>query len=158
MNANDVLRYGHLTVLATLDLLPADQADTPGVCGVWSAKDVVAHLASYELVLVDLLQAFVAGGQREFVNPMDAAFNDEQVAQRRQLSMAAARDEYERAYGRVGELIRQIPVEQRRQAGELPWYGAEYDLEDYLVYSFYGHKREHSAQIAAFCDTLRPPQ
>lgn len=154
MNANDVLRYGHLTVLATLDLLPEGQAETPGVCGVWSAKDVVAHLASYELALVDLLQAFVAGSQRAYASPIDAAFNDEQVARRRQLSMAEARDEYERAYGRVGELIRQLPDEQRRRAGELPWYGAEYDLEDYLVYSFYGHKREHSAQIAAFCDTL----
>lgn len=156
MNANDVLRYGHLTVLATLDLLPEDQAETPGVCGVWSAKDVIAHLASYELALADLLEAFVAGRQRAFVSPIDAAFNDEQVAQRRRLSLAEARDEYERAYARVGELIRQVPAEQRRQAGELPWYGAEYDLEDYLAYAFYGHKREHSAQIAVFCDRLRP--
>jgi hypothetical protein len=158
MNANDVLRYGHLTLLATLDLLPEGHAETPGVCGVWSAKDVVAHLASYELVLVDLLESFVAGRQQGFINPMDAAFNDEQVARRRHLSMAEARDEYERTYGQVSELIGQIPVEQRRRAGELPWYGPEYDLEDYLVYSFYGHKREHSAQIAAFCDTLRPAE
>jgi hypothetical protein len=156
MNGNDVLRYGHLTLLATLDALPAGHGESPGVCGFWSAKDVVAHLASYELALVDLLEAFVAGRQREFVSPIDEAFNDEQVARRRHLSMAEARDEYERAYGRVGDLIRQVPAEQRRRAGELPWYGAEYDLEDYLVYAFYGHKREHSAQIAAFCDTLRP--
>jgi hypothetical protein len=156
MNANDVLRYGHLTLLATLDALPAGQAEAPGVCGVWSAKDVVAHLASYELLLAELLEAFVAGRQQAFVSPMDAAFNDEQVARRRSLSLAEARDEYERAYGRVSELIGQVPAEQRRQAGELPWYGAEYDLEDYLVYAFYGHKREHSAQIAAFCDRLRP--
>ncbi len=156
MNANDVLRYGHLTVLATLDLLPAGHAEDPGVCGVWSTKDVLAHLASYELVLAELLESFVAGRQQAFANPIDAAFNDEQVAQRRHLSLAEARDEYEQAYGRVSELIQQIPAEQRRRAGELPWYGAEYDLEDYLVYSFYGHKREHSAQIAAFCDTIRP--
>jgi len=41
-----------------------------------------------------------------------------------------------------------------RQAGTLPWYGLEYALDDFLVYAFYGHKREHSAQIAAFRDRL----
>ena len=31
---------------------------------------------------------------------------------------------------------------------------SEYSLEDFIVYTFYGHKREHSAQIAAFRDRL----
>jgi hypothetical protein len=150
MNATEVLHYGHLTLLSTLDTLPEDRASSAGVCGVWSAKDVVAHLASYELVLVSLLEAFVAGSQETFESPMDADFNDAQVAQRQHLSMAEARAEYERAYRRVSELIIQIPHAQLREAGMLPWYGAEYDLEDFLVYSFYGHKREHSAQLAAF--------
>ena len=39
-----------------------------------------------------------------------------------------------------------------RQSGTLPWYGMEYALDDFLVYIYYGHKREHSAQIAAFRD------
>ncbi len=39
--------------------------------------------------------------------------------------------------------------------GTLPWYGMEYALDDFIVYTFYGHKREHSAQIAAFGDLLR---
>ena len=42
----------------------------------------------------------------------------------------------------------------RRQAGLIDWYGAEYDLEDFLIYSYYGHKREHSAQIEVFKDLL----
>lgn len=41
-----------------------------------------------------------------------------------------------------------------RKVGALPCYGAEYDLEDFIVYSFYGHKREHCAQIAVYRDTL----
>jgi len=31
---------------------------------------------------------------------------------------------------------------------------AVYALDDFLVYAYYGHKREHSAQIAAFRDRL----
>ena len=48
--------------------------------------------------------------------------------------------------------IRPDPAE--HQAGTLPWYGMAYSLDDVLVYMYYGHKREHSAQIAAFRDRL----
>ena len=43
---------------------------------------------------------------------------------------------------------------QFRENGTLPWYGAEYSLDDFIVYTYYGHKREHAAQIAAFRDHL----
>ena len=52
------------------------------------------------------------------------------------------------------DLIVRIPVETRHTNGVLPWYGAEYDLEDFIAYMYYGHKREHSAQIAVFKDKL----
>jgi hypothetical protein len=52
-------------------------------------------------------------------------------------------------------LLVNIPSETLRQIGTLPWYGIEYALDDVLVYMYYGHKREHSAQIAAFRDRLR---
>jgi hypothetical protein len=51
-------------------------------------------------------------------------------------------------------LVAQIRPEQFRQVGILPWYGMDYSLDDLLVYMYYGHKREHSAQIAAFRDRL----
>ncbi len=58
MNAVDILKYGHLTVLQTLDGFPESAWDTQGACGVWSVKDIIAHLASYEQVLVDVLTSF----------------------------------------------------------------------------------------------------
>jgi hypothetical protein len=51
-------------------------------------------------------------------------------------------------------LAARISADVYRQNGTLPWYGSEYDLDDFIVYTFYGHKREHSAQIAAFRDWL----
>ncbi len=47
-----------------------------------------------------------------------------------------------------------IPEGAWRQTGMLAWYGAEYDLEDYVVYTYYGHKREHCGQIQAFRNHL----
>lgn len=37
----------------------------------------------------------------------------------------------------------------------MPWYGDAYALDDLIVYMYYGHKREHNAQIAAFRDRFK---
>ena len=58
-------------------------------------------------------------------------------------------------HAQVMSLVAQIPPETLRRTGTLPWYGAEYDLEDYIAYTFYGHKREHMAQVNVFLDTLK---
>jgi uncharacterized protein (TIGR03083 family) len=156
MNAEDILFYGHRTLMSTLDGIPQEQWSTPGVCGYWSVKDIIAHLASYELVLVDVLGNLVDGRPTPNLKLFsDAQFNDLQVEQRQGNSPAQVQAEYEDAHQKVRELVAQVPIETRRRAGVLAWYGEAYDLEDFLVYSFYGHKREHSAQIAVFKDTLK---
>src|SRR5690606_24881367 len=76
------------------------------------------------------------------------------VAERQGQSSQEALAEYDKHHVEVMSLISRLPVEQLRRPGTLPWYGAEYALDDYLVYQFYGHKREHSAQIAVFSDVL----
>jgi hypothetical protein len=156
MNAVDVMRYGHGTVLSTLDGVPAREWTTLGVCGVWSVKDIVAHLASYELALVDVLTSLTTGGPTPTLDRFKAGpgFNDEEVAASQELAAEEVLDGYTRAHERAMTLIEQIPEERRRQPGTLPWYGAEYALDDFIVYAFYGHKREHSAQINVFKDRL----
>ena len=42
----------------------------------------------------------------------------------------------------------------RDAAATCPWYGGEYSLEDQLVYRYYGHQREHCAQVEVFRDRL----
>ena len=154
MNADDVFRYGHLTLLGAVEGFPTQHWETSGVCGIWTAKDVVAHLASYELATGD---AF-AGVLGEEASPTLAlllsqgeAFNESQVDQRHGQTPEETLAEYTAAHERAAALLARIPLGQRRQTGLLPWYGAEYDLEDLITYMSYGHKREHSAQIAEFC-------
>ena len=62
MNATDILKYGQLTVLQTLDGFSETTWETEGACGVWSVKDIIAHLASYEQILVEILATFTGGG------------------------------------------------------------------------------------------------
>ena len=165
MNASDILMYGHGTVLRAIDGLPASRWATGGVCGVWSVKEIIAHLASYELVLKEVLSSFQGDSARPSASPGTSAtpmlnafvepggqFNDAQVALRSSYSHTDVLAEYTSAYEQVAALAAQLPVEYFRQAGTLPWYGMEYALDDFIVYAFYGHKREHCAQIAVFRD------
>lgn len=157
MNALDVLKYGHLTVLGTIKGLPESEWETGGVCGVWSVKDLIAHLASFELVLVDVLRGFLAeAGDTPMLKAYQAGeqFNDEQVDLRKGHTPAEALAEYNAAHARTIELAARLPAETLRRPGTLPWYGMEYALDDFIVYAYYGHKREHCAQIAAFRDRL----
>ena len=158
MHAADILRYGHGTIQQTVKGLPEADWNIPGACGFWSIREIIAHLASFEHVLVDILhwtldkdaptptlQMFMKGGQQ---------FNDSQVAQRKDKSVAETWAEYEETFKQSSGIFRNIPANKLTETGLLTFYGAEYDLEDFLVYTFYGHKREHGAQINAFRDIL----
>jgi hypothetical protein len=157
MNADDVFRYGHQSVIDSVSALPDDAWETPGVCGVLSAKNVVAHLTAYELAVGDVFASILGeelGPTLDLLLSHGARFNEDQVEQREGLTPDETLAEYTAAHERATELLARIPIEQRRQTGILPWYGAEYDLEDVIAYMSYGHKREHCAQIAEFCSRL----
>ena len=157
MNAADILKYGQLTVLQAIDGFPAAAWETTGACGVWSVKDILAHLTSYELVLVDVLATLTGGGPTPALNTfieLGGQFNDREVHKRKEKTIHNVLAELNNTHTQVMSLIVTLPAETLRQSGTLPWYGMDYALDDVLVYMYYGHKREHSAQIAAFRDVL----
>jgi uncharacterized protein (TIGR03083 family) len=159
MDANAILMYGHLWVLKHLEGLTDEQWQQPGVCGVWSTKDIVAHLASFEWVLADVLLGFVDPGPTptldQYLDMDGDAFNAAQVERRKRLAPAQTLAEYNAGYERVMELLPRLPEGLLQEAGRLAWYGDEYALDDLIVYQYYGHKREHMAQVAVYRDTLK---
>lgn len=158
MNARDILKYGHLTVLNTIAAFPANRVIVRGAVGYWSVKDVVAHLGSYELVLVEVLGSVLEPCPTPLAHELAAdgqAFNDHQVdVLRRDRTMDEVMTEYSAAYEQVGRLAARVPLDEWRRNGVLPWYGPEYDLEDFIAYTYYGHKREHCGQIQVFRDRV----
>ncbi len=157
MNAADIVKYGQGTALQAVEGLPEADWATPGVCGVWSVKDIIAHLASYEQVLAEVLESITTGGATPLLDRFtdrSRNFNDAEVAARQGMSPAETLAEFNDAHARVAAALATIAPDTLRQPGTIPWYGPEYALDDLIVYAFYGHKREHSAQIAVFQDAL----
>ena len=158
MNATDILKYGHRTVHQTLKSFPSTAWEQTGACGVWSTKDIIAHLASYEHILVDILTSVTTKGSTPTLDrylKMGGQFNDFEVGQREEQNMQRVLQEFDDTHVVTLSLLKTIPAETLRQNGTLPWYGLDYALDDVIVYMYYGHKREHSAQIAALQDRLR---
>ena len=157
MNALDILQYGNLTFVKTVQAVPLADRDLQGVCGGWSVKDIIAHLASFEMLLIEVFSIFLDGGSTPMLdqwlnNP--AAFNEHQVKLRRDQSAKDVLTEYIVTFDRVMSLATQIRAEVWQQPGILPWHGGQYSLDDFVVYQYYGHKREHSAEIAAFLNRI----
>ena len=155
MNAN-IDKARELFIEAVGKVAP-EQWEAPGVCGVWSVRQIVSHLASYELVLLDILSQLLGEPSNGMVARYTAPsgdFNDQEVAARLNLTPQAALEELTTANTRCLDLLARIPPETLAKPETIPWYGADYAVDDYIVYANYGHKREHTAQIDRFRSTL----
>jgi len=158
MNVMDILMYGNRTLLGTLEDLSDAGRKVGGVCGVWSVKDIMAHLASYEHLLAEALNTFSNNGigpNMADMAELGDAWNDLQVERRTDMTVAEVMAEYNEVHEQVMARAAKIPAETYRQNGKIPWYGPEYCLDDFVVYASYGHKREHSAQISVYRDRLK---
>jgi hypothetical protein len=162
LNASDIIHYGHDFVRRNLVDLPLEHWETPNVCGWWSSKLIIGHLASFELMLNEVLRSFQdgqSGGPTPYLDMMNGqggqVFNDFQIDVRKDRSAADLYAEYNAAAAESHRLVGLLAPELLRRPGSIPWYGMEYALDDYIVYQYYGHKREHTAQINVFKDVLK---
>ena len=149
MQTLDVLMYGHRTVMATVARFePADWSRI--ALGVWTAKDLLGHLGAFEVRFADILATFAGAPVESDLMAADpSTFNDDQAAIRSDWSIERITAEYVDANARAMANARALSPELWAKVGTIPWYGAEYSLDDLVVYQLYGHKREHDPQLAA---------
>jgi hypothetical protein len=157
MNAKVLLQKSHRIIVNAIEALPEADWYLPGVAGDWSVKDVLAHMASYELVLLESLKALIDNSpaptaMRSSADPL--AFNDTEIARRRGRSAQSVWGEYEGTHLANLKLIARVPAQRLRVPGLLEWFGEDRDLEDFITHKIYGHKREHGTQIQIFKEQL----
>lgn len=149
MNTLDVLMYGQRTVRSTMDRYGPDDW-TRIALGVWTAKDLLGHLGAFEVRFADQLAPFAGATATSDLPSADPrTFNDDQAAVRKDWPIDRVVTEFLDANERVMRLAAGIASEVWREVGTIPWYGAEYSLDDLVVYQMYGHKREHDPQLSA---------
>jgi hypothetical protein len=149
VNPRDVLRYGQHDIDAVVERIRPGDWDRIAL-GVWTVKDLLGHLGAYEVRFAEVLAGF-AGEEPETRLRLEptATFNDDQAAVRHHWPPDRVVAELRDAHGLVMALVDRIAPERWREVGTIPWYGAEYSLEDLAVYTQYGHKREHGPQLEA---------
>jgi uncharacterized damage-inducible protein DinB len=152
MKASDMLEQSHLLVFQTLEDLPETAWDIPGVSGDWSVKDIIAHLASYEQVLIDALNTFSGAkptaSLQAFIND-PTSFDTAQVEARKYHTAQQVEDEYQELQIQSSSLLAGIPSEISQQPGTIPWSGTGQSLADFIQ-TLYEHTRKHCAQITDF--------
>ena len=149
MNSIDVLMYGQRTIRSTMDRFGPDDWERIAL-GVWTAKDLLGHLGAFEVRFADVLAGFVgAAPESDLLTADPRTFNDDQAAIRKDWPVERVRTEFLEAHDRVMRHAAGIPGETWREVGTIPWYGPEYSLDDLVVYTMYGHKREHDPQLSA---------
>lgn len=147
MNPRDILTYGQRQIDEVIDRFQPADWDAIAL-GVWTTKDLVGHLGAFELRFVEILAPFAdVQPATNLLAGSLATFNDDMAAIRRHWPVEAILDELRSAHARAMELVPRIPEHRWREVGTLPWYGAEYALDDLVVYLIYGHKREHAPQL-----------
>ena len=157
MNTSDLLEKGHLMVIQVVDGLPELQWDVPGVCGEWSVKDIVAHLTSYEHVILDVLNTFSGKEPTPYVVrfiSQNQQFDDAEVEARKYATAQQVIDEYQDTQVQTTSLLKQIPPEIVEQPGTMPWYEQDLSLADFIN-RMYEHTREHCNQIGGFHNKVR---
>ena len=127
--------------------------------------DAAARGTSYgaptelEVRFADQLAPFAGSPvETDLASADPSTFNDDQAAVRMSWPVERVIAEFLDAHQRVMRLAALIAPEVWREIGTIPWYGAEYSLDDLVVYQQYGHKREHDPQLRSLLNLNAPDE
>ncbi|HOG45382.1 MAG TPA: maleylpyruvate isomerase N-terminal domain-containing protein [Anaerolineae bacterium] len=137
-------------------LLGLDEAtlSTQPLCGAWTAKDVLAHIAGWEARAARRLPDLVAGRGMEIADVPDVdAYNAELVAQRQDLSLAGVLAELEETLRSLARTFGELPAAQQAEQHRVPW--GEVSAAGWVELEA-GHDAEHAAAIAAWRREAQP--
>jgi hypothetical protein len=150
MRTLDLIERGHQLVLSAVEGLSAADADVPGACGRWSIREIVAHLASYEALTVEVLAHLDSDATGRLVTGwLDdrAAFNHFQLNRLGAHSLDRLLASYRAHHEVVLNDYLRIPDARLRRTRGLAWYGAHRPVYAFLIDIAYKHKRAHALQI-----------
>jgi hypothetical protein len=140
------LDAGRQELFAAARLVPTEQRALYPVCGPWTARDVIGHLADWEWIGVEGLRNMVAGRAPgvEAIRDIDL-WNAERVEARRAQPWAVVWEELHAARRAFVEAVDALDPELLGKVHAFPWggHGTAYNW----VSLYIAHDREHAEQL-----------
>jgi hypothetical protein len=131
---HDLYQAAVTAVLANVERIPAYERNTSGVCGHWTLRDLMAHLAFWDGWIADSLTVKKRGEQPAPITEEFDVINAREHEKRANLSWDEVIAEQNRTRARLMPLM--------IDPGEDPGW------------SIYEHWQEHGDQIAAFAERV----
>lgn len=125
----DDIRREHATLVARLDEIPADRYREPGVWGDgWDVRDLVAHLAEWHTMLLGWHAGGEAGRMPEMPAPgyrwnETPRLNRDIQAKHADRDPAVVRQDFDRTFRDVLELVEELSEERLLEPGHFRWTG-----------------------------------
>lgn len=138
----------------TLARLEPSQKTQPGVIGLWSVKDILAHLAAWEQLFLGWYQAGLRGETPQVPAPgftwheMDE-LNEQIYQQHRLRSLAEVQEWFASSYLQVCQVIQEIPESDLFEPGRYPWQGKS-SLLQYVLANTANHYRWANSKVRAW--------
>jgi uncharacterized damage-inducible protein DinB len=142
------IREARGAMLAALDGLPPDAMLHPGVIGLWSVKDVLAHLTAWESELVTALaQLDKPSRVPEIVRIEDIdQWNDAQYRASARRSLQAVMDDFNGVHKHLLKAVESLDDKTLDDARKFPWMEGE-PLWYLIAENGYWHEQEHAENI-----------
>jgi uncharacterized damage-inducible protein DinB len=138
-------------LLDAIKKVPDEALTLKGVVGAWSIKNVLAHLADQEILVVQVLpQRLATGITPEIVSIINAdadAWNAKQIEASEHLTIYEQLKQLEQARQALVQVLRDLGEEGLNR--QHPWPEWEGTVAEYILQVVVEHEREHRETMLA---------
>ncbi len=149
-DAWSALEANYKELMDCLGRLTEDELTSSPACGVWTVKDVIAHIWVWTDLSVETIRVWPETRTRPPSVTYDDAWNEEQVADRAALPLITVVDGAGTAHRRLMHQLDVTPEEDLAVIGIAPW-GEEMTLLAFFL-SMAGHYSDHVADLRSYQD------
>jgi uncharacterized protein (TIGR03083 family) len=144
---SELIRSTSIRLELLLAQLSVAEINQPGAVGVWSVKDVLAHLAFWERFAVNTLQS-IARGETPVLGADDETErkNASVVAQYYQRPLAAVVADWQQAREELLDALEELDDQMLNDPDYFPWSEGR-PLLDRIAGNSFDHEQEHIEQI-----------
>ena len=152
----DKMQAGYAEMGDVLAQLDEEQLTAPGVNGVWSAKDVIAHLAAWQRRILDGLRNPASVGSSEETDTDESLSGDEQTnrmneqfyQENRTRPLTEVLADFRDSYQEMVETVQAMPEEMLIGSNTFAWTDGT-PLWEYVAGNTYDHYQEHIEPVRA---------